>query len=332
MTATPGREHAGEGGWDDAGAEGGAVDAVVVTYRPDLDRLRAVLDRLLPQVRRVLVVDNGSRDQEALERLLSAHGQVTLLALGANLGVATALNLALDWARDVPEGPATWLLTLDQDSVLATGAVARVLAAFATLDEQARADCALVAMSHRPRAEHGPWASADRRLELGRVGPFHERLMVITSGNLLRLSRLDDVRFEDRLFVDQVDTAFCAAVRRRGGRILAYPEVMMDHALGTSFEHGRRQRSYHDAQRLYYIARNSTLLLGRGDLPPLVWAVQLAGQSRSYVAARGPASLARLLAALGLGLADAALKRLGRREYRVLAERHGSSARRAGDG
>lgn len=297
------------------------VDAAVITYEPDLERLRLVLDRLLPQVRRVLVVDNGSRDQEGLDKLVAAHPRATLRPLSANLGVATALNLALDWTRrEDPDGAPDWLLTLDQDSVLAPGAVERVLRDFSGLEGTVREQCALVGIAHRPPATRGAWGRADRRLEMGHVGTFRERLSVITSGNLLRLSALDGLRFEDRLFVDQVDTAFCAALRRRGRRLLVHREVGMDHALGTGFEHAGRRRSYHDAQRLYYIARNSTLLLWRGDLPLLVYGVQLGGQSRNYLAARGVAGLRRLVPALALGLVDAALGRLGRREYRVLAE------------
>ena len=67
------------------------VCAVVVTYHPDPgfpDRL----DRVRPQVGRVVVVDNGS-SPPAREMLRNAAGpDVELILNDANLGVATALN------------------------------------------------------------------------------------------------------------------------------------------------------------------------------------------------------------------------------------------------
>jgi rhamnosyltransferase len=86
-----------------------------VTYHPDLATLRTVLEATVPQVDRLLVVDNGS--PEALEEGLRSFidtGKVGVHRLGRNFGIAYAHNRGLETLlNDGCDG----LLILDQDSV-----------------------------------------------------------------------------------------------------------------------------------------------------------------------------------------------------------------------
>ncbi len=306
------------------------IDAVIVTFEPDLDHLAASLDRVLSQVGRLLVVDNGSENISRLESLLATASHAELMSLGSNLGIAAALNVGLDWAMAAPQVP-DWLLTLDQDTMLHEHAVERLLGAFEALDGGAFAEaCALLAMRFRPIVPpRRLWAWVEGDVLLGNVGAFQERRMVITSGSLLRVGRLAGVRFDERLFIDQVDSAFCADLRRRGLRIVEYGDVTMAHQVGSSVVVRGRSRGYENGQRLYYIVRNSALLLCRGDLPVSVYVVQLLEWFRTYLLANGIRALPRALAILGCGLGDAALGRLGRRDYPFLRDPSSWSRRRS---
>jgi GT2 family glycosyltransferase len=129
-----------------------------------------------------------------------------------------------------------------------------------------------------------------------------------------------DVSFEERLFIDQVDYAFCSAVREAGWRLLELKQVLMDHRIGREVPVGDGMRRYEPGQRLYYIIRNSAYLTFRRRLPPTVFLAQLLTWTRSYLGANGAKSFGRYVAIVSSGLGDCVLGRFGRREYRFLRE------------
>jgi rhamnosyltransferase len=91
-----------------------SVCAVVVAYFPD-EAFGARLRGLLPQVARVVVVDN-TPEEDAARKLDSAlHGlpQVHVISNRANLGISAALNQGLHHAVNAG---CKWALTLDQDT------------------------------------------------------------------------------------------------------------------------------------------------------------------------------------------------------------------------
>lgn len=296
----------------------GHVDSVVVTYEPDLDRLAACLMSLQGQVERIVIVDNGSgpdNDPAAVA------GGAELVRLGANLGIGAALNTGVARLLDKTP-PADWILTLDQDSVLQDGAVGKVLDAYDQLPPSWRERCALLAMRHRPlEPPRGLWRRAERRLDLGTVGAFRVRRLAITSGNLVRTDAARVVGYDEDLFVDQVDFAYCAALGRRGYAVAELPAVLFEHRIGraTATPDGSH-RSYEPGQRIYYVARNSTKLLRRRDLPLAVFVAQLGGWVRSYLMQHGAAAAPRCAAIVAVGIADGLRGRSGKRERRLFED------------
>lgn len=296
------------------------VVAVVVAYEPELDRLATVLAAASRETGRVIVVDNTPHPSTALSALVAAVPGAELLALGENRGIAGGLNAGVAAALAGDEPP-EWICTLDQDTVLAPGAVETVLAAFASLASPEQRRVGVLALRHRPPGRPGrAWRWAERSIDLGGVGPFGDRLVVLTSGNLVRRELAASVPYDERLFMDQVDYAFCLAARRIGWSVLEYPEVLMDHRLGEEGAAGR----YEPAPRLYYVVRNATRLLAGGGLPAGLYLAQLGGWARAYLRARGLRGVPTLAGAFGLGLADCVTGRMGRREYRLLAGHRGA--------
>ena len=82
--------------------------AVIVSFNPDVSRMRSNINILLNQGFRTIVVDNGS-DQPP-EQLADI---AELVLLGKNKGIATALNIGMSKAK---EHGGEWVLSLDQDS------------------------------------------------------------------------------------------------------------------------------------------------------------------------------------------------------------------------
>ena len=94
----------------------------------------------------------------------------------------------------------------------------------------------------------------------------------------------------------------------------------MDHQIGNLIEVKGRVRRYETGQRLYYITRNSTLLMLRRQLPTSVYVAQLLSWAWAYVVVNGALACPREAVILLAGLSDGILRRLGQRRYWFLAE------------
>lgn len=231
------------------------VVAVVPTFGPDT----SVVERLValsPQVSEVIVVDDGSPDDSApvLAALRSAGLEVVLS--GANRGIAAALNTGIRIALD---RGATHVLTIDQDSTLPPDYVAACMGAFAISSAasmvgivcaESIGDAATIA---GPRTAEG----------LGVLRVAIQSGFVI-SAECLRECGL----FDERLFIDYVDTEYCLRIARRGYRVVAAPGTRIEHALGDAMPLRRfglavrhegvaATYEYHSPVRRYFITRNS---------------------------------------------------------------------------
>ena len=103
----------------------------------------------------------------------------------------------------------------------------------------------------------------------------------MTSGNLLRLGALEAVgRFDDELFIDQVDNDLCFRLRLSGWRILQARRAVLEHRQGTLRRTALGFYSMdYPALRRYYLARNTLVTMqrygtasGRRSLPRRPWA------------------------------------------------------------
>ena len=303
-----------------ANSDAGPVAAIVVTHEPEIDALVLTLLETSRQVSRTVVVDNGSQSQVELMRRLESLPGVALIGLDRNRGIAAALNLGV--RRLAAEGrDHTWVLTLDQDTLLHPGAINSLVGSLDLLDASTRDECGVVGLRHKPvEVPQGPWRWAERHVRVRDLGHrLRERRLLITSGNLVRREVAETIPYEEPLFIDQVDYAFCAAVRSRGWRILECTDVLMDHQIGKSVE-AAGVRRYETGQRLYYIVRNSTFLVLRRRLPASVYLAQLVSWGWAYAVVNGLSAVPREMAILVAGLADGILRRLGQRRYWFLAE------------
>jgi rhamnosyltransferase len=296
-----------------------SVGAIIVTYNPDLERLTLSLDSLADQTDRVVIVDNGSTNLAELQALSGTYTAVDIVALEENRGIATGFNTGITHLAKYGGLP-SWVLTMDQDSVLDTGAIEAMFASFQKLDETTRRRCGILAAAWEVRSPSKRWLPrrASAALDLGSIGEFQERLSVVSSGNLVRRKLLEEVSYRDDLFIDHVDTAFCAETHRRGWLVLESKAQLMEHSLGVGIVYRGKKRSYENAQRLYYMTRNSTYLLLRRDLPFSVYLASLIWWTRSYVIKHGLRSAFPCALVLFVAAFDGTFRRLGRRNYAFL--------------
>jgi rhamnosyltransferase len=188
--------------------------AGIVTYNPEVSRLRESISAIAPQVDLLVIVDNASDDLVSLRREASACPTSCLLESRENAGMASALNMIA--ARCLGEGY-EYVLLLDQDSVVDSDLVPTLLKCF-------EGNVGIVSPLVNDRNEIEHIAKSDDVYEVART---------ITSGSLLSLSAWRAVGgYDESLFVDWVDFEFCNNLRANGFRVLRTHGASILHELG----------------------------------------------------------------------------------------------------
>jgi len=227
------------------------VCAVVVAYFPDKD-FEARLQTILPQVARLVIVDNTPDAIPLSPEIISAWGErLHCIANNNNNGVASALNQGLEYAsqRGYP-----WVLTLDQDTQCYPDMV--------TILSKAYADC-------HPRPAVIGSNYLDPRNRKPKIPPHENKCLeqktVITSGSLVDVAiALLIGGFREDYFIDQVDHEFCLRLRTLGYRVVISQVPVMAHSVGYP---GGVDVPFigilpnHPPLRKYYIARNTVVTI-----------------------------------------------------------------------
>jgi len=224
------------------------VCAVIVTHHPSAKMLE-LLNDVLAQVQGLVVVDNGSNDDEvqALRNRSGALG-FQLIENGKNLGIAEALNQGVAWAKIKGF---LWVILFDQDSRITGGFVRQMFGAWESHPERER-----VASVHPQYVDPdtGTVASMPRAADGSLVLPM-------TSGALMPLWIFDAIGwFASEYFIDLVDWEYCFRIRAAGLLIADSEQARLLHAAGSPEDTivlGRTfHPSHHSAIRRYYISRN----------------------------------------------------------------------------
>lgn len=258
------------------------VQAVVVTYFPEISVLSALLLELSNQVAFVYVIDNTPAfDARVAEGLAKLNlGNVLLQRLGDNFGIAKALNVGIEKAR---VSGATHVLLCDQDSLPATDMVENLLDAYSKLVSRGEKVCAVgpAYVDRNTRIGFPFQAEVAGKLFYSLVKPDVQRPVVevmtlITSGSLIGVEVFADVGLmREDFFIDHVDTEWCLRARSRGFQIFGSCRAQLMHCLGDEairvWFFGWREHNGYSPTRLYYRFRNF-LLLCRLPYVPLLWA------------------------------------------------------------
>ncbi|MEM7567624.1 MAG: glycosyltransferase family 2 protein [Pseudomonadota bacterium] len=266
--------------------------ALLVTYEPDLERLKDVLRALAGQGVEVIAIDNGSEHADTAEALLAnafaaSDQHASFTRLDSNIGLAAAQNLAAEqaWGRG-----ATAILLLDQDTVLPAGAVRTLCAAAQMLDAEGARPAAIGPVyfdgtSHR---QSGAWRAAGWRI--GRAD-FKKRNdvsvapadFVIASGALIARDVWDAVGgMEASLFIDLVDVEWGLRAQGFGFESYQVADVVIDHRIGEGrVRIGPITAPRHSPVRNYYWVRNALTLAKRGALPK-AWRLYFLTRSLAY--------------------------------------------------
>lgn len=253
----------------------GSVWAVVVTYRPELEKLGFLLDSLATQVIGVVVVDNGS--SESVLSWLGAYQLVIplmVVPLGDNKGIAFAQNVGI---QHVMSQEADYVILFDHDSRPEATMVAKLKE---IAEEKLAAGVNLAAVGPRyldVRHDNPPPFIQVRGLKVERQPCVHcdsvvEVDYLIASGCLIpvrTLALVGDMQAD--LFIDYVDIEWGLRAKVNGFQSFGACAALMDHDLGDEpFIFFGHKFPHHSALRHYYHFRNATWMY-RQNWPPLHW-------------------------------------------------------------
>lgn len=246
------------------------VWAVIVSYNPEVERLKSLVEVVAQQVFGVVIVDNASEDDIASILDKSGVSNVSTITLPENYGIAAAQNVGIE--RAIQSG-ATYIYLSDQDSLPSSSIIAELLSAFssgskapvaavgpATVDERTgQVSFFVVDRSGAPRR----WCPAT---EDDNIKKTVDVAFLIASGSMLSVDAIRHIGgMRSRYFIDHVDREWCFRARKAGYVLLGVPGARMTHRLGDEVKwvrfFGMRRVTHHTSLRSYYLFRNTLLML-----------------------------------------------------------------------
>ena len=229
------------------------VAAIIVSYNPD-NKLFDSVNLLINQVNKIIIVDNGSKD-EKIKNINSIANidkeKIQVIFNKENLGIATALNVGVKEALDQDY---KWILTMDQDSKASINMIEKMFEVYKGISEDERKEI----LSIFPNFVDERIQSIEENSDM----KAYEYVDAdITSGNLLKAEVFDKIGFfDDSLFIDLVDTDFCMRLNEKNIKMIKVRDAILYHSLGESQSvksiFGKFNTSNHSALRRYYMTRN----------------------------------------------------------------------------
>lgn len=223
--------------------------AGVVTYNPEIIRLKQNINSIIYQVKELIIVDNCSGNIQNILYSFSSDDRITIISLSSNLGIAYAQNKICEYAK--LKGY-IWALILDQDSICPSNIVQEYFK-FINVDNIG-ALCPII-----NDINIGIQGTIDYDEE------FQEVELCIASASAINIEAWESVgHFYEDFFIDSVDFDFCLLLKQHGYKVIRVNNVQLLHEVGKSrmvrFFGKRRQILNHSPLRYYYIFRNAILL------------------------------------------------------------------------
>jgi rhamnosyltransferase len=259
--------------------------AIIVLYYPALARLELLLECLANEVEEVIVVDNTPNPAKDVAIIVdSPDSHALYIPLGKNAGIAAAQNTGI--IRAASKGH-SHILLLDQDSVLLSGTVGKLLAAERELRRsgtQIAAICPQVIdrrTGNRPAAvRYHKLIASEFRPDVSCEQPIPSENL-IASGSLIRIDTLNAIGLmREDLFIEYVDTEWVRRALSAGYHSYCVPGARMMHSFGDSSVKLFGKHFYlYSNDRYYYKLRNEVYL---SRLKTMGW------QWRAYALSRLP--------------------------------------------
>jgi rhamnosyltransferase len=236
------------------------VDAVFVTYYPNINLFKDSLSSIVTQVRSIYVIDNSGCVEVncALKKIISSLSSVSLTTLSKNMGIGHAQNIGL---RDARNNKADLILLSDQDTIYPENYIGKMILNFNSIADNS--DIAAIVPNFRDTNKNG---KVEGFFQLDGVNAkkiesdvmCEEVSQAIASGMIVNNKLLSEIgMMNEAFFIDWVDFEWCWRATSKGYKIIGCKNVIISHKLGdASIDISGRTYSLHSPERNYYIIRN----------------------------------------------------------------------------
>lgn len=221
------------------------ISAGIVTYNPDINRLKENVNSIISQVDKVFIVDNASINIDEIISSFSDINNLSILENSDNLGIAKALNQI---CKSAEAEDYEWVLTLDQDTVCPNRMIEKM-------------------MTYTSKKNIGivcPAVNYEGRKKTRKTSKKAEYVYAcMTSASLTRISAWKKVSgFKNEYFIDFVDNEFCMKLAINGYKIIRINSCVISHILGDIIEKNffglfHIRFFTHSPWRYYYMVRNN---------------------------------------------------------------------------
>jgi rhamnosyltransferase len=239
------------------------IDAVIVTYNPDISLLKRCINSVIKDLRYIYIIDNNSNKLE----LKTESKKIKFVELADNMGLAYAQNIGIK--RSLEE-KSDYILISDQDTSYPRDYVKNMLLEFDNFSDidKVAAIAPLFMDPKQVKANEGFFVKS-----LFGVKKFypkdglHEVFQAIASGKVLNAKSLSEIGLmNEDLFIDWVDFEWCWRARKKGYKIIGNANVIITHQLGdAAVTIGHKVITLRNPLRHYYITRNCVYLALRCD-------------------------------------------------------------------
>jgi len=237
------------------------IFCIVVTFNPDTTGLQKTITSILENDVELIIVDNGSSNQNEIDELVSKLENTTLVRLNKNLGIAFAQNTGIKAAQD--KG-ADFIWISDQDTTYPPDyiySMLKCISNFGSTDQIAAFGPAFIDTNRKTLQPFTRFSPFFKRFT-PQTGP-NEVSHLIASGMLIPANAFHKVGLKNEdLFIDLVDMEWCwRASKLHEMKIIGCGDVVISHTLGDVFVSilGRKI-SIRSPFRHYFIIRNAFAL------------------------------------------------------------------------
>ncbi len=242
------------------------ISAVIVTYHPELKKLKEQVDRLVKQVQYVVIVDNNSANANEIAEVFSEAiyaGVVNLYYNGENKGLGYAQNKGISIAVSLGT---LYVLLLDDDSLIEENFVDNLISEYNHLTNNGKKVGAIGPVYYNEE-------TGEKYPITKYIGPLIDRrhpedvaveaTFLIASGCLIPVEVLNNVGLmNEDFFIDYIDVEWSFRAISKGYRLYATPKAQMNHIIGERRANVfGRKISIHSPLRKYYLFRNSIFMI-----------------------------------------------------------------------
>lgn len=219
--------------------------AGIVSYKPDIKRLRENIFAIISQVDRLVIFINGKESESDTKKAAKGLKNIEFICSKENEGIAFALKKLMQYASI---NDFDWVLSLDQDSVCQPGLIDEYKK-YVNLPNVGMLTCQIV--------DRG--GSIVEQFDSNK--DYFEVESAITSAAFTNVRAYQNVSgYNEKLFIDYVDWDIVFQLRRSGYKIYKIRYYGLLHELGHTTQHSflwKKCNTFnHSPFRHYYQARN----------------------------------------------------------------------------